>query len=57
VSVATSKDIQRNRKELIVNPAGVEGKNSHQEEKIPDVVNIWKHLFSSTVIQQPYGKG
>jgi hypothetical protein len=44
--IATAKNIERNREKFIIDPSRVEGKGSHQEEKISETIYIWKHLFS-----------
>ncbi len=51
--VTASENIQRNSKELVINPAGIKWEKSHHEKQISDLVNIGKHLFSSLASQQP----
>ena len=55
-SVTASKNIERNREELVVNPARIKREYSHQEEKVSNRIHIRQHLFGRLAFVQPNSK-
>ena len=57
MTVARPEDVERNRKELVVDPSTVESERSHQQDQVANGIGIRKGFFGIGVFDEPDGKG
>lgn len=50
MAVASSEQIDWNCEELVVNPTCVEGKDTHHENQVSHLVNVWQQFLGSLTL-------